>query len=108
MKIKIEKNLVEFAPETAQETASLEALWRLMVDCVKFNKKMVPIGEYIPQKNNSASFMIEGLEIDHPLYPEIQVDHDCRCYCMICNRFVDLKKGDKIPPCCGQLMEIVD
>jgi hypothetical protein len=60
MQIKIEKNLVEFTPETAEETKEIEALWKIMVDCVKFNKKLVPIGEYIPLKNKFARFAIEG------------------------------------------------
>jgi len=30
-----------------------------MVDCVRFNKKLVPVGEYIPQKNNLARFVVE-------------------------------------------------
>lgn len=59
MKIKIEKDLVEFAPESEDETAMMENLWRLMVDCVRFNKKLVPVGEYIPQKNNLARFVVE-------------------------------------------------
>jgi hypothetical protein len=60
MKINIEKNLVEFTPETNQETKEIEALWKIMVDCVRFNKKMVPVGEFIPQKNKVARFAIEG------------------------------------------------
>jgi hypothetical protein len=59
MKITIEKSLVEFAPENDEETASLEKLWQLMVDCAKFNKKLVPVGEYIPQKRNLARFVVE-------------------------------------------------
>jgi hypothetical protein len=59
MKIKIEKDLVEFAPESEDEKAMMENLWRLMVDCVRFNKKLVPVGEYIPQKNNLARFVVE-------------------------------------------------
>jgi hypothetical protein len=59
MKIKMEKNLVEFTPESKDETAMMEALWRLMVDCVRFNKKLVPVGEYIPQKKNLARFVVE-------------------------------------------------
>jgi hypothetical protein len=46
MNIKIEKDLVEFGPENEEETAMLEDLWKLMVDCVRFNKKLVPVGEY--------------------------------------------------------------
>jgi len=59
MKIKIEKDLVEFAPESEDETSMMETLWRFMVDCVRFNKKLVPVGEYIPQKNNLARFVVE-------------------------------------------------
>lgn len=109
MKIDIQKNLVEFTPENAEETAKLEGLWKLMVDCVRFNRKMVPVGEYVPQKNNMARFVIEtakGEEIDE--YPEVFVDRECRCFCQTCNKYVVLKAGDQIPPCCGKLMEILD
>ena len=60
MRIRIEKELVEFSPDNEEETVMLEALWRLTVDCVRFNKKLVPVGEYIPLKNNVARFVIEG------------------------------------------------
>ncbi len=59
MRIDIEKSLIEFEPESDRETAMMEALWKLMVDCAKFNKKLVPVGEYIPQKKNLARFVIE-------------------------------------------------
>lgn len=110
MKINIEKSLVEFTPENADETTKLEALWRLMVDCARFNKKMVPVGEYIPQKDTFARFAIEGLDKQGQTdgFPEVYVDQDCRCYCQTCNKYVVLKKGDRIPPCCGKLMEVID
>lgn len=60
MKITIEKNLVEFSPENPDEQRQLEELWRLVVDCAKFNKKLVPVGEYLPQKNQCARFYLEG------------------------------------------------
>lgn len=59
MKISVEKNVVEFVPESDQETTELERLWNTMVDCVKFNKKLTPIGEFVPQKSNMARFTIE-------------------------------------------------
>ncbi len=59
MKITVEKNVVEFVPESNEETTELEQLWNTIVDCVKFNKKLVPIGEYVPQKSNLARFAIE-------------------------------------------------
>ena len=60
MKIKVEKNIVEFVPQNDTETQQLQTLWNTIVDCVKFNKKLVPIGEYVPQKSNQARFSIEG------------------------------------------------
>ena len=59
MKIKKEKNLVEFTPESDEEKKDLNDLWNVIVDCAKFNKKLVPIGEYIPDKENVARFTIE-------------------------------------------------
>jgi hypothetical protein len=59
MKIKVEKNLVEIFPDSEQETKELLSLWNAVVDCVKFNKKLVPVGEYVPQKSNLARFAIE-------------------------------------------------
>ncbi|PQP34983.1 hypothetical protein C6A37_04885 [Desulfobacteraceae bacterium SEEP-SAG9] len=109
MKINIEKNLVEFSPENAEETAKLEGLWKVIVDCVRFSRKLVPIGEYVPQKNNMARFAIEG-EIGEGVdkYPEVYTESDCNCYCQTCNKYVVLRKGDQIPPCCGKLMEVLD
>jgi hypothetical protein len=59
MKIRVEKNVVEIAPDTDQETIELQTLWNTVIDCITFNKKLVPIGEYIPQKSNLARFAIE-------------------------------------------------
>jgi len=59
MKITKEKNLVEFLPENDDETKSLTELWNVIVDCVKFNKKLVPVGEYVPAKENVARFTVE-------------------------------------------------
>ncbi len=59
MKIEIEKNLVELVPENDDEAKSLERLWRIVVDCAKFNKKLVAVGEYIPGQTDRARFHIE-------------------------------------------------
>jgi len=59
MKINVEKALVEFTPENDEETAALQKVWDLIVDCVKSNKKLVPVGEYVPVKRNLARFAIE-------------------------------------------------
>jgi hypothetical protein len=59
MEIKIDKNLVTFTPVDDSETEQLQSLWNVIVDCVKFNKKLVPVGEFVPQKENIARFAIE-------------------------------------------------
>ena len=59
MKINIDKNLVEFTPETDQEKKELEGLWRTVVDCAKFNKKLVAVGQYVPSEDELARFAIE-------------------------------------------------
>lgn len=59
MKIQINKNLVDFIPENATEKAAVTDLWNFLVDCVKFNKKLVPVGEYSPIKNDVARFVVE-------------------------------------------------
>lgn len=59
MKINVEKNVVEFIPENEQEAKDLEHLWRVVVDCAKFNKKLVAIGEYIPGQTKQARFVVE-------------------------------------------------
>lgn len=59
MKINVEKNLAEFTPENETEKKELEMLWNMVVDCAKFNKKLVPVGEYVPAKSDMARFVIE-------------------------------------------------
>ena len=110
MKINIEKNLVEFTPENSEETVKLEALWKVIVDCARFSRKLVPVGEYVPQKNDMARFAIEGESSSggDDAYPEVYADGKSTCYCQTCNKYVNLKAGDQIPPCCGRLMEILD
>ncbi|SLM28639.1 conserved hypothetical protein [Desulfamplus magnetovallimortis] len=111
MKINIDKNLVEFTPETADEKVKLEALWKTIVDCTRFNKKLVPVGQYVPSQDELARFAIEGEDALNPskdAFPEAYANEDCRCYCQTCNKYVELKKGDRIPPCCGKLMEVLD
>lgn len=59
MKIDIDNNLVQFTPESEDEAQALGKLWGTVVDCVKFNKKLVPVGEYQPPKTTVARFAIE-------------------------------------------------
>ena len=111
MKIEIKKNLVEFTPESDGEKKQLEILWKTVVDCARFNKKLVAVGKYMPAEDQYAQFAIEGVGGESTSadgYPEVYADKDCRCYCQTCNKYVELKKGDRIPPCCGKLMEVLD
>ncbi len=108
MKIKIEKNVVDFHPESDQETTDLEKLWRLLVDCNGFNKNITPIGEYLPSKKNTASFYIEGIKGGATEPSDATAPADGTYYCATCNKYINLKKGDTIPLCCGKPMEPMD
>lgn len=59
MKIAIDNKIVEITPESATEIEQLDALWKIIIDCVGSNKRLVPIGEYIPGKSDLARFSIE-------------------------------------------------
>jgi hypothetical protein len=59
MKITIDGDIVAFKPENETEMKDLTSLWDLIVDCVRYNKKLVPIGEYVPIKENVAQFSVE-------------------------------------------------
>ena len=109
MRIEFNKNIVEFFPETAEEKAKIETLWRILIDCNGTAKKLTPIGEYEPHKNhNSAMFVMEDIEKKDLGYTEVRVEEDCICYCENCNKQISLKKGDPIPVCCGKVMEIIE
>jgi hypothetical protein len=108
MKIKMEKNVVEFHPESEQETTDLERLWRRLIDCMGDSKKITPIGEYIPSKKNTASFYIEGVPGGATKSSDKVAPADGTYYCATCNKYINLKKGDTIPLCCGKPMEPMD
>jgi len=59
MKIAINLNLVEFTPENDREAKELDEVWKIVVDCVRANQKLVPVGEYVPGKSEFARFAIE-------------------------------------------------
>ncbi len=107
MKIQIDKSIVEFLPENEQETASMETLWRVVVDCAADNKRMTAIGEYIPSKQNLARFHIEGVSAT-TAYTDDHAVEECTVVCTTCNKYMKLKGGDAVPMCCGREMEVVD
>jgi hypothetical protein len=59
MNIELEGSLIKFIPETDREKEQVNQLWNIIIDCVKENKKLVPVGEYIPGMKEVATFNIE-------------------------------------------------
>ncbi|NIR12972.1 MAG: hypothetical protein GWN86_03060 [Desulfobacterales bacterium] len=59
MKIDLEGTLIKMTPESDVEKEQLNQLWTIIIDCVKQNKKLVPVGEYIPGMKEVATFNIE-------------------------------------------------
>ena len=109
MKIRIDKDLVEFTPENASEQVELEALWVKLGNCIGDTKKLQPIGVYLPSENKTAQFHIEGLsEEEKGQIPEVRAPYDSDVYCVTCNKTVHVKAGEVVPFCCGRLMELLD
>lgn len=59
MKIELEGTLLKMTPENDREKEELNQLWTIIIDCVKENKKLVPVGQYIPGMKEVATFNIE-------------------------------------------------
>ncbi len=108
MKITVDRNVVEIVPENDRETAELETLWRVIVDCQQYNKKLVPIGEYVPSKENLARFTIEGVPGGQTTYSDQVAQEENTYYCAVCNKYKKVEKGEAIPYCCGRVMEPID
>ena len=109
MKIRINKDLVEFIPENPAETTELEALWIKMGNCIGGTKQLEPIGVYVPSEKNVAVFHIEGLSKEKVnAVPEVRAPYDTDVYCVTCNKTVHVKAGEVVPFCCGRLMELLD
>jgi hypothetical protein len=109
MRIIVDRNVIEFEPETPQETAELEVLWKVVVDCYGDNKKIVPMGNFVPGHDKVARFHIEGVQGGTPqVSPENKVEEDCTYYCAVCNKYKNCKAGEAVPLCCGKEMEPID
>jgi len=59
MKIELEGKLLKMVPENDREKKELNQLWNVIIDCVKDNKKLVPVGQYTPGIKEVATFHIE-------------------------------------------------
>ena len=109
MKIRIDKDVVQFIPEHPAETTELEALWVKMGNCVGATKQLEPIGTYVPSEKNVALFHINGLTDEEAnAVPQVRAPYDTDVYCVTCNKTVHIKAGEVVPFCCGRLMEILD
>ncbi len=59
MRIELEGSLLKMIPENDREKTELNQLWTIIIDCVRENRKLVPVGEYIPGMKEAAVFNIE-------------------------------------------------
>ena len=109
MKITVDRNVLELTPESEQETASLDLLWKVVVDCYGNNKKIVPMGNFVPGHDKLARFNIEGIKGGVTTYSdENKAAEDNTYYCSICNKYMNVKAGESVPLCCGSDMETLD
>ena len=109
MKIRIDKDIVEFTPEHPVEATELEALWIKLGNCIGETKSLQPIGVYVPSENRTAVFHIEGMnEQERNTVAEVRAPYDTDVYCVTCNKTQHIKAGEILPFCCGRLMEILD
>jgi hypothetical protein len=59
MKITLDGTLVNMTPENNSEKQQMNDLWRILIDCTNKNRKLVPVGEYLPGIKEVAVFNIE-------------------------------------------------
>jgi len=106
MRIDVDRNVVEITPESEQETASLDLLWKVVIDCYGNNKKIVPMGQFVPGHDKLARFHIEGVAGGMTVYSQDKkAPADNTYYCAICNKYMKVTGGDPLPLCCGRDME---
>jgi hypothetical protein len=109
MKIDVDGKVVEVVPENEREMASLDLLWKVIIDCYGNNKKIVPMGHFIPGPDAVARFQIEDFNGGVTVYSEEHFAKDeGTYYCSICNKYMKVAKGAAVPFCCGREMEVID
>lgn len=109
MKISVDRNVVEVTPESEQEKSSLDTLWKIVIDCYGNNKKLVPMGQYVPGVDTLARFNIEGVKGGATVYStEKKASRDATYYCSTCNKYMKVKSGGAVPLCCGRDMEDIE
>lgn len=109
MKISVDKNVVEITPESEQEVASLDVLWKIVIDCYGNNKKLNPMGQFVPGIDKIARFNIEGVQGGPTVYSEDKTAPKAATYyCQTCNKYMKVESGKPVPLCCGRDMEDID
>ena len=53
------KQVVRLVPDSDHEKLCLEALWKALIRCDKDSKVLCPIGEYVSDRDEGASFSIQ-------------------------------------------------
>lgn len=109
MNISVDRNVVEITPESEQETAALDVLWKIVIDCYGNNKKLVPMGQFIPGIDKLARFNIEGVKGGATIFSdEKKAPKDDTYYCHTCNKYMKVKANTAVPLCCGRDMEPIE
>ncbi|MCS7199885.1 MAG: hypothetical protein N2327_03970 [Caldimicrobium sp.] len=105
MKIEIEGAIIRLIPESDREVKELNALWELIARCEEENRKLLPLGMYVPGSSEYAQFYVEGLKAE--VKPKVEL-RKIRYVCMICNRMEEYTEDRPTPICCGQPMYSMD
>ncbi len=105
MKIEIEGAVVKLIPENKRETQELNKLWELVARCEEENRKLLPLGMYVPGSSPYAQFYVEGLSAKADPQKSVR---KVRYVCMICNRMEEYSEDRPTPICCGQPMYNMD
>lgn len=105
MRIEIEGAVVRLIPENEREAQELNKLWELVARCEEENRKLLPLGIYVPRTSPYAQFYVEGLSLKADVKKGIK---KVRYVCMICNRMEEYPEDSPTPICCGQPMYNMD
>ncbi len=60
MRIGVEGGQIKFVPESDQEKQDLNDLWQLVIRCDADSRVLCPVGSYLPDQDEAASFIIQG------------------------------------------------
>lgn len=106
MQLQINRDVVEWVPESEAERAALEAFWLLLIPSGDCAKRLVPQGAFPGQPGASARFRIDGLSLAEKNGLAVnraprEQDYDCP----VCGKVRRLRAGEIVPRCCGREME---